>query len=148
VSYRDLPPIIAAALMAFDLHQQVPTFSPASVAAFLSEAVVGLPLINQQKTYSLRELVTESQQSKELALLREVVADLLPPPEGRGPLLALIAYPGTAAPVTDDNFRRVIGVSVDTPITLPGWATWVFRELQAARAATEGAGVKRRVRKA
>ena len=39
VSYRDLPLPVSATLMAFDLHQQVPSFSPASVWAFLSETV-------------------------------------------------------------------------------------------------------------
>lgn len=35
VSYRDLPAFGAAALMALDLYEQVPTYSPASVSAFL-----------------------------------------------------------------------------------------------------------------
>lgn len=148
VSYRDQLPIVSAALMAFDLHQQVPTFSPASVAAFLSEAVMSLPLMDQTKTYSLHELVAEACQRKELSPLREAVADLLPPPEGRSPLLALIAYPSVAAAARDDDFRRLIGVPGDTPLTLSGWSMWVFRELQATRAATEGVGMKRRTRKA
>ena len=42
-SYRNLAPEAAAALMAFDLYEQVPTFSPASVSAFLYEAVMTLP---------------------------------------------------------------------------------------------------------
>jgi hypothetical protein len=148
VSYRDLPPASAAALMAFDLHQQVPTFSPASVAAFLFEAVVGLPSIDQEKTYAIRELVAEAQAEAELAALRGAGADLVAPPEGRGPLVALIAYPDAPASRAEGEFRRLTGVPPDAQLTLPGWATWMFRELQAARAAKGGASTKRRTQKA
>ena len=42
-SYRSFPRTVAVALMAFDLYQQIPMFSPASVSAFLEEAVHSLP---------------------------------------------------------------------------------------------------------
>lgn len=147
VSYRDLPPASAATLMAFDLHQQVPMFSPASVAAFLSEAVVGLPSIDQEKTYPMRELVAEAQTEAGLAVLRTAGADVIAPPEGRGPLLALIAYPDVPIARAEEEFRRLTGVPPDAQLTLPGWASWVFRELQAARAAKGGANAKRRTRR-
>ena len=35
--------------MAFDMHQQIPTFSPASVAAFLRETVVSLPTLDPEE---------------------------------------------------------------------------------------------------
>lgn len=150
VSYRDLPPASAATLMAFDLHQQVPTFSPASVSAFLFEAVVSLPSIDQEKTYAIRELVAEAQAEAEagLAALRGAGAHLIAPPEGRGPLVALIAYPDAPASRAEGEFRRLTGVPPDAQLTLPGWASWVFRELQAARAAKGSASAKRRTRKA
>jgi hypothetical protein len=64
LSYRDLPRAVAAALMAYDLQQQVPTFSPASVAAFLFEAVIGLPTVEQDKTFPIRELVEEAKRRR------------------------------------------------------------------------------------
>lgn len=148
VSYRELPPESAATLMAFDLHQQVPTFSPASVAAFLFEAVVGLPSVDNEKTYAISELVAEAQAHPGLAGLRSAGAGLIAPTEGRGPLLALIAYPDAPASRAESEFRRLTGVPSDVQLTLPGWASWVFRELQAARATTGGTSVKRRTRKA
>lgn len=148
VSYRDLPPVSAATLMAFDLHQQVPAFSPASVAAFLYEAVLSLPTIDQEKTYAIFELVEEAQRHAGLAALRSAGADLIAPPEGRGPLLALIAYPDAPVTRAEEEFRRLTGVPANAQLTLPDWARWVFRELQAARATTGGANARRRRRKA
>jgi hypothetical protein len=43
-SYLDMPPFDASALMALDLHEQVPKYSPASVSAFLREAIRCLPV--------------------------------------------------------------------------------------------------------
>jgi hypothetical protein len=148
VSYRDLPPTSASTLMAFDLHQQVPTFSPASVAAFLFEAVVGLPSIDKEKTYPIRELAAEAQAHAGLAALRDAGAGLIAPPVGRGPVMALIAHPDAPASRAEGEFRRLTGVPPDAQLTLPGWASWVFRELQAVKAVTDGVSAKRRTRKA
>lgn len=147
LSYRDLSPAAAAALMAYDLHQKVPTFSPASVVAFLFEAVAGLPTVELEKTFSIRELVEEAQTHSALASLRAAGADLVASPEGRGPVIALIAHSDAPASRIEADFRRLTGVSADAPITLPAWATWVFREMQAARAAFDGPSTKRRGRK-
>jgi GTPase-associated system helical domain len=148
ISYRDLPPTAAAAQMAFDLHQQVPTFSPASVSAFLFEAVIGLPAVEPGKTYAIRDLVEKAQTHGSLAALRSAGADLIGPPEGPGPVMALIAHPDGPAARAEADFRRLTGVPIDAQLTLPSWATWVFRELQAARAATDGTSTKRQGRKA
>ena len=45
MSYREMSKVDAVVLMAFDMHRQVPTFSPASAAAFLRETVSTLPMI-------------------------------------------------------------------------------------------------------
>ncbi len=60
VSYRCMPTSTAAALMAFDLHRQVPTYSPASVAAFLQQAVSSLPSIDPGRGRPIRELLNEA----------------------------------------------------------------------------------------
>lgn len=57
------------------------------------------------------------------------------------------AYPGPDEDC-ECEFRRLTGVPLDAHLTLPGWARWVFRELQAARATTDGVSTKRRTRKA
>ena len=148
VSYRDLPPTSAAVQMAFDLHQQVPTFSPASVSAFLFEAVLGLPSVEQRRTFAIRDLVSEAQTHGSLAAFRTAGAKLIAPPEGRGPVMALIAHPNATASRNEPEFRRLTGVPPDAPLTLPDWATWVFRELQAARATTDSVKMQQLLRKA
>jgi len=148
VNYRDLPPQSAATLMAFDLHKQVPLFCPASVPAFLAEAVLGLPTIDPIRTYAVRELVANAQAEVALVGMRSGWAELVPPREGRGPIMAIAADPESHASGSESEFRRLTGMSLDTKLTLPEWASWVFRELEAARATNEGASVKRRQRKA
>ena len=68
--------------MAFDMHQQIPTFSPASVAAFLRETVVSLPTLNQDDTSSIGELVKKTRDSDVLSQLRTEAANLVSCPGG------------------------------------------------------------------
>lgn len=145
-SYRDMAPSIAAALMAFDLHQQIPIFSPASVAAFLHETVLSLPDIETQDGKPIRVLLEEALQAEELAPLRETSSQYLPEPTGRGPLLGILGH-GLARHIDDNSFRSLIGISAESVLTIPQWATWIFRELQAARAIQEGTGTNKRGRK-
>lgn len=145
-SYRDMSPSIAAALMAFDLHQQIPIFSPASVAAFLHETVLSLPDIETQDGKPIRVLLEEALQAEELAPLRDTSSQLLPEPTGRGPLLGILGH-GFGKHINDDSFRNLIGIPAESVLTIPQWATWIFRELQAARAMQEGTGAKKRGRK-
>lgn len=146
-SYRGMPPSAAAALMAFDLHQQVPTFSPASVAAFLHEAVLSLPSLDPAAGRPIRDLLEEAVNAPELAPLREAAAQLVQDLVGRGPVLALLGHGADRSTLDDNSFRAKVGVPAATSLTVPEWATWLFRELQAARAAQEGSGAKKRGRK-
>jgi hypothetical protein len=146
-SYRDMPTSTAAALMAFDLHQQVPTFSPASVAAFLHEAVLGLPSLHPGKARPIRDLLNEAIDCDELAPLREAAARLFSEPVGRGPLLGILGHGAGRQPLCDGKFRAQVGIPAATPLTVPEWATWLFRELQAARAAQQRSEAKKRGRK-
>lgn len=151
-SYRNMSPSIAAALMAFDLHQQIPIFSPASVAAFLYETVLSLPNIETQDGMAIRVLLEEALQAEELAPLRDASAQLVPEPTGRGPLLGILGH-RFGRHLNDDQFRNLIGIPAESTLTVPQWATWIFRELQAARAmqaaraVQEGTGTKKRGRK-
>lgn len=147
VSYRELPGAGAAALMAFDLHQQVPTFSPASVAAFLRETVLSLPTVDDQKKWPVQELLEAVRTDNNVAGLREAAAELVAAPVGRGPLLALIGHRESRPTIDGQAFRDLAGVPPDTSLTLPEWAAWIFRELQAARATSDDSGARRRVRR-
>jgi len=137
VSYRALPASTVGALMALDLHQQVPTFSPVSVSAFLSETVLSLASIELEKKQSLRELVGEAIKSAELSPLRAVARQLIPQPVGRGPILGLLAEQEGALAIDDTQFRARVGVPADTALNISEWAAWIFRELQATRATQE-----------
>jgi GTPase-associated system helical domain len=135
VSYREMPSATAAAaLMAYDLHMQVPTFSPASVAAFLHEAVLTLPFPDLSKSRAIGELLTEAAHSNKLVPLQQASAELVSEPNGRGPLLGIIGHGIRYLPVEDRAFRDLVGISTTTVLTVPEWAKWIFRELQAARA--------------
>jgi hypothetical protein len=147
LSYRELPASMAVALMAFDLHQQIPIFSPASVTAFLRETASILPSVDDQQERPLRSLLEEARNADSLSKLRESATELFAPPTGRGPLLALIGHPETRPTLDDQTFRDLVGVPAATALTLPSWAVWIFREFQAARATSEGSGPKRRPRK-
>ena len=147
LSYRQMPTSTAAALMAFDLHQQVPTFSPASVAAFLHEAVLSLPSIDPAEGRPIHDLLKEAVESPELTPLREAAAQLVQDSSGRGPILGPLGHNSGRPALDDSEFRVRVGVPAATPLTVPEWATWLFRELQAARAAQEGAEAKKRGRR-
>lgn len=146
-SYRTLPSTVAAALMALDLFETVPLFSPASVTAFLGEAVLrlGEPVDGAKRT--VRDLVTEAQDDALLAPLRAVAAKLAAEPEGRGPLLALIGHPTHTGARDAASFQRLTGVPVECELDPVEWSGWLFRELQASKAATEAAPPKRRAPK-
>ena len=144
ISYRELSPADAAVLMAFDMHQQIPTFSPASVAAFLRETVVALPTLDGEDKASIRELVEGARDAGVLSQLRTEAAKLIGTPAGRCSILAIIGHPDAIPRLDDPGFRDRIGVKPDTALTLPDWSVWIFRELQAARAVAEASTPKRR----
>ena len=137
VSYREMSTSDAAVLMAFDMYRHIPTFSPASVAAFLRETVIALPTIDQEQEIPIRELVETTRDAGVLDELRTEASKLVAAPEGRGSILGLIGHP-EAVPQTDHcRFRDLVGVQPDTVLTLPDWSVWMLRELQAARAIAE-----------
>jgi hypothetical protein len=143
-SYRELPPTVAAGLMALDLFSTVPLFSPASVSAFLGEAVLGLTGTADSGKRLVRDLVVEAQDHDGLASLRTAAAKLSVPPNGRGPLLALIGHPAHTGARDAGDFQRLTGVPANSLLDAVGWAIWLFRELQASKAATDASPSTRR----
>ena len=147
MSYRDMSTFDAATLMAFDMHRQIPTLSPASVAAFLREAVIALPTSNREQKAPIRELVESTHDADILSNLRTEAGKLVTAPAGRGSILALIGHPDAVPQIDDRRFRDLVGVKPDIELTLPDWSVWIFRELQAARAIAEASAPKRRAAK-
>jgi GTPase-associated system helical domain len=136
-SYRGSSGAVRAALMAFDLHNQVPTYSPASVSAFLFEAVNSLARQDSAQARPIGESARELVASQDLAGLRAYATELNGPSAGRAPIVALAARGSATIDLMDDRFRGNVGVPPDTPLTPPEFAVWIFRELQALRAVAE-----------
>lgn len=145
-SYRNMSAFTSAALMALDLFEQVPTFSPASVSAFLNEAILLLPAVAAAEKQSFLSLALEARQSQELLPLREAAAQLFTVPAGRSPLLSLIGH-SLSENLDSVTLRTLAGVDDQTAITPAEWGTFLFREMQAARATVSTNG-KRSQRKA
>lgn len=133
-SYRDLPPFEASALMALDLHEQVPVYSPASVSAFLREAIRCLPATKGNVEHDIASLVRDATTTASMQPFRTLAAKYAPAPVGRGPLLALIGNPRNSGAIEETTFRNFVGIHASTKMTPFEWGTYLFRELQALRA--------------
>jgi hypothetical protein len=140
VSYLDLPPFEASALMALDLHEQVPKYSPASVSAFLRETIRCLPVKEGYEGNGERNvanLVREARTTTFMQPFRTLAAQYTPAPAGRGPLLSLIGHPQGSGSVEEMTLHALSGLDASTKMTPSEWGTYLFRELQAARATSE-----------
>lgn len=133
-SYRAMEPFTAASLMAFDLLDQVPVFSPASVSAFLNEAILLVPRAAQAEPASAAEIVDQLVKDPLTASLRDRARKLEPTSEGRVPVLAVIGH--VANPLAATDFRRATGLDGTVLMRPDVWGAHLFRELQAARALT------------
>lgn len=131
VSYRDVPTTSAAALMALDVSNLVPVFSPSSVPAFIKEAVRALGSPDDRKT--MKALIEEVRSTRELEPLQSAAKTLAPSMAGRGPLLAVIAQPEGALP-DESAFVAAVGVSYAIELRAADWASWIYSELQAIKA--------------
>jgi hypothetical protein len=139
-SYLDLPPFEASALMALDLHGQVPTYSPASVSAFLREAIRCLPVEKDDQGNGRRDVADLLHDARTTAFMlpfRTLAAQYAPEPVGRGPLLSLIGHPRGSGAIEATTLRTLGGLDASTKMTPSEWGTYLFRELQTARATSE-----------
>lgn len=145
-SYLDLPPFEASALMALDLHQQVPTYSPASVSAFLREAIRCLPIKKEEGQYDgerdVASLVYDAGTTPFMQPFRTLAFQYAPEPTGRGTLLSVIGHPTDAGAIKATTLRDLCGVDASSRMTPSEWGTYLFRELQSARAVS-GSPTKR-----
>lgn len=148
-SYLEMPAFQASALMALDLHEQVPTFSPASVSAFLKEAIRCLPAEPGGEDGGGRDvasLVRDATTAVFMQPFRALAAQYVPVPVGRGPLLALIGHGRDAATTEAATLRALGGVDATSTMTPGEWGTFLFRELQAARATSVNNGKRAKKR--
>lgn len=141
-SYLDLPAFEAAALMALDLHEQVPTYSPASVSAFLKEAIRCLPAdpndIHGGKQ-EIAQLVSDARTTEFMQPFRNLAAQYVQEAAGRGPLLSVIGYPQSPTTVDATALRALAGLDASSKMTPAEWGTYLFRELQSAKATNANA---------
>lgn len=148
-SYLEMPVFQAAALMALDLHDQVPTYSPASVSAFLKEAICCLPAEPESEGNGRRDIATLVRDAKTAAFMqsfRALAVQYAPAPVGRGPLLSLIGHGQDPAVAEATSLRALGGVDSSTTMTPAEWGAFLFRELQAARATSANAGKRTKTR--
>ena len=148
-SYLEMPAFQASALMALDLHEQVPTFSPASVSAFLKEAIRCLPVEPDGEGDSRRDIASLVREAKNAVFMqpfRTLAAQYVPAPIGRGPLLALIGHGQDEATIEAETLRALGGVDASSTMTPGEWGTFLFRELQAARATSTNTGKRAKKR--
>lgn len=148
-SYLEMPVFQASALMALDLHDQVPTYSPASVSAFLKEAIRCLPAEPESEGTGRRDIATLVRDAKTAEFMqpfRAMAAQYTDAPVGRGPLLSLIGHSQDSGAVDATSLRALGGVDSSATMTPAEWGTFLFRELQAARAISANAGKRAKKR--
>lgn len=141
-SYLDLPAFEAAALMALDLHEQVPTYSPASVSAFLKEAIrclPGDPGGTDGGEQDIATLVSAARTTEFMHPFRNLAAQYVQAAVGRGPLLSVIGHPQSPTTVDAAALRALAGLDASTRMTPAEWGSYLFRELQSARATNANA---------
>ena len=131
-SYLDLPAFEAAALMALDLHQLVPIYSPASVSAFLKEAIRSLQTNDEEQEFS--KLLHAARATEFMQPFRTLAAEYAPSPNGRGPVLSLIGYPQSATIEDTEALLAFSGIDSQHKLDPIAWGAYLFRELQSARA--------------
>jgi hypothetical protein len=94
-------------------------------------------MLDAKQEHLIRDLIKELKGTSKLGGLKKAAMEIFPRTNGRGPMLALVGEADSEAIADDSKFRDRFGVPADAKLTLPQWATWLFRELQAARAVRE-----------
>ena len=131
LGYHDLPPSVAAVTAAIDLMSIVPPLAPASVTYVLGETVRRIARILHTDA---RRCITDF--LADLACFRmEFGVDLAGPVcnHSRGPLICLVHDAISGRDVSSEDIRVRAGVDGGKDLSLPDFAMWIFRELQALR---------------
>ncbi len=136
-SYRELQPVLAGAVMPFDLLNEVKTPTPASVTYALSETVAKLPDAEFAKPYKVYELLNTIQ-DKSSFLPEAWAQDLESPPEsGRLSIRDMVVAVLQGDKDTQKLLQRA-NLEPDFSISLPQLAQAIYRQEQAVRLAGAG----------
>ncbi len=133
--YRSMKPTAAAVQMAADVFALAPAFSPMSVEFFLREAVA--EVVGNGKGKGAGS-ATFKQIASEAASIRKETSVWWPDSgqsRGRRPFVAFLAADKTQAAQVAD----ALGIDADAKLSLPDFAVWVLRELQAYQIAGKAA---------
>lgn len=144
-SYRAMQPFTAASLMALDLFDQVPLFSPASVSAFLNEAILLIPGASEAEPLGVPKLVDQLLRDSLSGSLCETAKELESSWEGRSPVIAVLGH-FTHETLGGVAFRQTTGFDDHVQMRPHEWGAHLFRELQAARAIQPSGGKRLRSR--
>lgn len=107
------------------------------MSAFLREAIRCLPAEKGDQGNGERDvasLVRDARTTAFMVPFRALAAHYTPAPVGRGLLLSLIGHPQDSGVVEATTLRALAGVDASTKMTPSDWGTYLFRELQTARA--------------
>lgn len=133
-SYRELSPVLAGAVMPFDLLSEVQTPTPASVTYALSEAVAKLPEAAFGKEYKLPELLNIMQGKCADLPVAWAKALVSPPKEGRLSIRDMVVAVLQGEKETKKLLQRA-NLGPDSSISLPRLAQAIYRQEQAVRLA-------------
>lgn len=136
-SYRELPLVLAGAVMPFDLLEEVQTPTPASVTYALSETVAKLPDAEVVKSYKIHELLNTIIENS--SILPEEWAHELesPPKSGRLSIRDMVV----AALQGEKDIQKLLqqaNLGPDFTISLPRLSQAIYRQEQAVRLAGAG----------
>lgn len=130
-SYREIEPVLAAIVMAIDVHKQISTAYLISADYLLHEAVIAsLSLHDRPAKYEisiqdyLETIDSNSQLFQSLLSAGESRS-------GRNSLLALTETHLYGRPVAKENIRQRLGIASDVEVPLSHLAVWLFHDLQA-----------------
>lgn len=133
-SYREIPLFISGAVMSYDMFNQVPTLSPASVTAFLRETVLSIETAKKPQTKKMYELISELRVSECAIALIQYVSTVFANLDSRGPVIRLLSIDKNSPMPDETRFLELTGIEPNLELSNSEWAVWVFRELQAVRA--------------
>lgn len=131
LGYRELAEGNAALAMVNDLTQIVPPLAPASVTYVLGEAVAAL---FQRDTASSPKSVQKYLDN--LCETGSALRDIVPKVSNNGmrqPLFKLTVEAISGIQISSEDVRARAGIDPTLELTLPEFAMWTFRDLQARR---------------
>lgn len=134
--YRQLDGPLAAFIMAYDLHTEVPAHSPQSVEFLLREAVRAKQSSESKRdAVEIEKLVAKVAEYEDIQSLKKEIGHASNI-AGRKPLLGCIQSAISGEAQTGKQLTASLGFKSDTPFSLEDFAVWIYRDFQSQRLAT------------